>query len=149
MVRTANLFAVASTVLLISGLVLGTLFEKTQSMAVTWPGSHTRYAVGYQVPCFGLAGLFAIFACSYALHWIPLSKVTADWHLWLSLLGVIVFGFGFLLLAHVAATGATRQPTQAILFTIAAGLIVGPALFVVGQLVFVIALIGRFALPSH
>ena len=74
MVRAANLFAAASIALLIVGLVLSNFIEKTQAMSVRWPGSNTGYVIDFQVPCYGLAGLFAIFACSYALGQYPISQ---------------------------------------------------------------------------
>jgi hypothetical protein len=141
MVRAGNLFAAASIVLLVFGLVLSNFFEKTSSMTVTLPSS--TYAVGYQVPCYGLAGLFAIFACFYALNWIRLSEAAVDWHLWLSLIGVAIFGFAFALFAGIAATDARQQAGQGTLLVVAAGLLAGPAVFVVGQFLLVLALIRR------
>jgi hypothetical protein len=149
MVRAVNLFAAASVALLIVGLVLSNFFEKTQQMSVRWPGSHTGYGIGCQVPCYGLAGLFAFLACFYALGWIRLSEAMVDWHLWLSLTGVAMFGFGFALLARVAAEGAAPQPGQRTLLVIAAGMYIGPAMFVAGQLLLMIALLVRFAAPHH
>ena len=104
--------------------------------------------VGYQVPCYGLAGLFAIFAGFYALDWIRLSEATVDWHLWLSLIGVAMFGFAFALFARIAATDAGQQAGQGTLFIVAAGLLAGPVVFVVGQFLLVLALIGN-ALPHR
>jgi hypothetical protein len=149
MVRAVNLFAAASVALLIVGLVLSNFFEKTQLMSVRWPGSHSGYIIGCNVPCYGLAGLFAIFACFYALGWIRLSEAMVDWHLWLSLTGVAMFGFGFTLLCRVAVEGAAPQPGQRTLLVIAAGMFVGPAVFVAGQLLFMIALLVRFAVQHH
>ncbi|HKO11024.1 MAG TPA: hypothetical protein VJV22_03590 [Acidobacteriaceae bacterium] len=142
MIRAENLFAGAAITLLILGLVLPNILKTTQHMTVTWPGS--TFMIGYQVPCFGLAALFAAFACSYALRWIRLSAATADWHLWLSLSGVAIFGFGFALFARIAVDGAGRQSGQGALLAIAAGLLVGPAVFVAGQLVFLAAMIRSF-----
>jgi hypothetical protein len=45
-----------------------------------------------------------------------------------------MFGFGFVLFAHFAAERADQQPGQGRLLAVAAGLITGPAIFVVGQL---------------
>ncbi len=118
-------------------------------MGFTWPGARMGYVVGCQVPCYGLAGIFAIFACFYALNSIRLSEATVDWHLWLSLSGVTLFCFGYALLARIGAEGTAQQTGQGILFTVAAGMLVGPAVFVVGQFVFVISLIYRFAFLRH
>jgi hypothetical protein len=145
MVRATNLFAAASVALLVSGLVLSNFFEKAAKMSVWWPGSHTGYIIGCQVPCYGLAGLFAIFACFYAVGWIRLGEALADWHLWLSLSGVAMFVLGFALLAGVAGDGAAPQPEQGTLLVIAGGMLLGPATFVAGQLLLMIALLARFA----
>ena len=83
-------------------------------MGVKWPGSHMGYIIGLQVPFYGLAGLFAIFACSYALGWLRLSEAMINWHLWLSLSGVAMFGFGFALLAYIGAENPASQPGQGI-----------------------------------
>ncbi|MGA7317308.1 MAG: hypothetical protein WBX22_25425 [Silvibacterium sp.] len=149
MVRAANLFAAASVTLLIVGLVLSNLVKKPQHMSVIWPGSHTGYIIGCEVPCYGLAGLFAVFAFSYTLRWIRMSETMVDWHLGLSLFGAAMFGFGFALLTRVAAEGAGRQAGQWTLLTIAAGLLAGPAIFVVGQLVLLVAMIGAYAAQRH
>lgn len=150
MIRATNVFAAASIALLVLGLVLSNFIEKTQAMTVGWPGSNTRYAIGFQVPCYGLAGLFAIFACSYALGRIQLSAAIVDWHLWLSLSGVAMFGFGFgLLFAHLGAENSAPQPGQGTLIVIAVGMIIGPVSFVAGQLLLMIALLVHFAAPHH
>ena len=152
MVRTANLFAGASVALLVSGLVLSIFFEKATPLSVRWPGSHTGYIIGCQVPCYGLAGLFAIFGCFYAVGWIRLGEALAGWHLWLSLSGVAMFVLGFALLARVEgdrAAGADLQPEQGTLLVIAGGMLLGPAIFVAGQLFLMIALLARFAAQRH
>lgn len=149
MVRAANLFATASVTLLIAGLILSNCFEKPRLMSMHLPGSYTAYAIGCEVPCYGIAGLFAVFACSHALGWIRLSEAMVDWHLWLSLSGVAVFGFGFALFARVAAEGAAPKPRQATLFVIASGMLLGPIAFVAGQLPLMIALRVRFAAANH
>ena len=149
MARAANLFASASVTLLIAGLILSNCFSRPRLMAVHLPGSHTAYGIGCEVPCYGMAGLFAIFACSHALGWIRLSEAMVDCHLWLSLSGVAVFGFGFALFARVAAEGASPKPGQATLLVIAAGMLLGPIAFVAGQLLLTIALLVRFAAAHH
>lgn len=143
MARASNLFAAASFTLLIVGLVLSNFSKKSQ-MSVSWPGSHTGYIIGYQVPCYGLPGLFAIFACSYALRWIRLSEGAVNWHLWLSLAGVGMLGFALALFARVAAEGAGHQAGQGTLLAIAAGLFAGPAAFILGQFVLLLATIHTF-----
>jgi hypothetical protein len=149
MVRATNLFAVASVALLVSGLVLSNFFEKAANMSVRWPGSHTGYIIGCQVPCYGLAALFAIFGCFYAVGWIRLGEALAGWHLWLSLSGVAMFVFGFALLARVAGEGAAPQSGQGTLLVIAGGMLLGPAIFAAGQLLLIIALLARFAAQHH
>lgn len=149
MVRATNLFAAASATLLILGLILSNLLAARQRMKVSWPGSSTGYIIGFHVPCYGLAGLFAIFAFSYALRWIRVNQAIVDWHLWLSLLGVAMFGIAFVLFGQVAAESPIREPSQGTLLTTLGGLIVGPAIFVVGQLLLVIALIRSIAIPHH
>lgn len=67
MVRVANLFASASVTLLIAGMILSNCFGKPRLMAVHLLGSHAAYGIGCEVPCYGMAGSFAIFACSHAL----------------------------------------------------------------------------------
>ena len=148
MVRATNLFAAASVTLLILGLVLSN-FLATQHMSVRWPGSSTRHIIGYHVPCYGLAGLFAIFAFSYALHWIRLNQAIVDWHVWLSLLGVAMFGIAFALFAHVATESPVRGPSQGVLLTILGGLVVGPTIFVIGQLLLIIAYIRSISTRHH
>ena len=149
MVRAANLFVAASVTLLIVGLVLSNSFKKPPLMSVSWPGSHTGYIIGCEVPCYGLAALFAVFACSYAVRWIRLSDATAGWHLWLSLSGTAIFGFGFALFARVAAEGAGRQAGRGTLLGIAVGLLAGPAVFVVGQLILLVAITSTIGAQRH
>ena len=149
MVRTSTLFAAASGALLIVGLVLSNFFGKTQLMYLRWPGSPTGYIIGSHVPCYGLAGLFAIFACSYAVGWFRMSEAMADWHLWLSLSGVALFGLGFALFARVAAQDAAAHPRQGTLLVIAGGMFLGPATFVAGQILLMTALLVRFAADHH
>jgi hypothetical protein len=145
MIRAVNLFAAASATLLILGLILSNFFETRELMSVSWPRSHAGYIIGCHVPCYGLAGLFAVFAFLHALKWIRVSGTIVDWHLWLTLLGVAIFGIGFALFAQVSAASPVHKPSQVALLTVAAGLIVGPAIFVVGQLLLVIAFIRGFA----
>jgi hypothetical protein len=149
MVRATNLFAAASATLLILGLVLSNFLATREGMSVSWPGSSTGYIIGYHVPCYGLAGLFAIFACLYALYWIRLNQAIVDWHLWLSLLGVAMFGIAFALFDHVAAESPVPAPSQGILAIILGGLVVGPLIFVVAQLLFIVAFIRSIATPHH
>ena len=151
MVRASatNLFAAASVALLIGGLVLSNFFEKEANMSVSWPGAHAGYIIGCQVPCYGLAGMFAIFACSYAVGWLRLGEATIGWHLWLSLSGVAVFGLAFALLGRVAGQGAAPPPGQSTLLVIAGGMFFGPAIFCAGQLLLIIALLARFAAQHH
>lgn len=145
MVRATNLFAAASATLLILGLVLSNFLANRQAMSVRWPGSHMGHVIGYHVPCYGMAALFAIFACSYSLHWIRVNQAIMGWHLWLSLLGVAMFGTAFALFGHVASESPVREPSQGVLLAILSGLVVGPTLFLVGQLVLAIACIRSIA----
>ena len=149
MLRAANLFAAASVTLLILGLLLSNAFKKPQLMSLTWPGSHTGYIIGCEVPCYGMAALFAVFACSYAVRWIRLSDAMVGWHLWLTLSGTVLFGFGFALLARVAAEGAGSQAGRGTLLAIAVGLLAGPAVFVVCQIILLSALIGTVVAQRH
>ena len=149
MIRATNVFAAASVGLLVLGLVLSNFIGKTQVMSVRWPSSNTGYVIGFQVPCYGLAGEFAIFACAYALGWIRLSASMVDWHVWLSLSGAAMFGLCFGLLAHIGAEYAAPQPGQGTLIVIAVGMIIGPVSFVAGQLLLIIALVVHFAAPHH
>lgn len=145
MVRATNLFAAASVALLISGLVLANFFAKTTAMAIRWPGSQTAYGIGYHVPCYGLAGLFAVFACFYAVGRIQLGEAFVDWHLGLSLAGVVLFGVGFALFALLAAKHSAEQPGQLTLLISVGGMLLGPLVFLAGQLLFVIAFLTRLA----
>jgi len=149
MSRAANLFAGASAALVILGLLLSKFFATRQLMSVTWPGSKATHVIGCEVPCYGLAGLFALFACAYALSWIRLSEAIMAWHLWMSLSGVALFGLGFALLGHVAARNAVRGPSQGALLAVAIGMFVGPMFFLAGQLIFVVALIRVSAGPRY
>ena len=119
-------------------------------MSLRWPGSHSGYIIGTHVPCYGLAGLFAIFACFYGIGWIPLSKAIVAWHLWLSFSGVAMFVIGFALLARVASEGgAAPHPGRETLLAIAGGMLLGPATFFAGQVLLMIALLARFAAQHH
>jgi len=118
-------------------------------MSLRWPGSHSGYIIGTHVPCYGLAGLFAIFACSYAVGWIRLGEAMANWHFWLSLSGVAMFGLGFALFARIAAQSAVPYPGQGMLLVIAGGMFIGPATFVAGQLLLMITLLIRFTADHH
>ena len=145
MVRATNLFAAASVALLIGGLVLANFSAKTTAFSVGWPGSQMRYGIDYHVPCYGLAGLFAIFACFYALGRIRLGEGFIGWHLWLSLSGVAMFGVGFALFALVTDENAAAKPGQLTLLISAGGMLLGPVTFLAGQLLFVIALLTTIA----
>jgi len=149
MIRATNAFAAASVALLVLGLVLANFIDKTKGMFVRWPGSSTSYGIGFQVPCYGLAGLFAIFACSYALGRIQLSAAIVDWHLWLSLSGVAMFGLGFGLFAHLGAENSTSQPGQGALLVSAVGMIIGPVIFLAGQLMMMVALVVHLTAQRH
>lgn len=148
MVRATNLFAAASATLLILGLILSNFVSK-RGMSITWPGSNTLHVIGLHVPCYGLAGLFAIFAFSYALRWIPANQAIIDWHLWLSFSGVVMFGTAFALFSSHAIENPVREPSQWALLSILGGLILGPTTFVVGQLLLLIASIRSIAIPHH
>ena len=149
MIRATNVFAAASVALLVLGLALSNVFAKTQGMSVRWPGSNMGYVIGYQVPCYGLAGLFAICACFYAWGFIQLSDAIVDWHLWLSLSGVAMFGFGFAMLARIGAENPAPQPGQGTLLVVALGIIIGPVCFVAGQLLLMIALVFHLTALRH
>ena len=149
MLRVANLFAAASAALLILGLLLSHSLKARQMMSLHWPGSNTTYLIGCHVPCYGFAGMFAIFACTYAMSWIRLNAAIVEWHMWLSVFGVVMFGVGFALLAHIATGGEIQQPSQRGLLAAGSGLVLGPATFAVGQVLFIVALIRAFAASRH
>jgi succinate dehydrogenase hydrophobic anchor subunit len=96
-----------------------------------------------------LAGLFAAFACLYALNYIPFNEATVEWHLWLSLVGAALFGLGFTLFAMLTPENTVREPSHGALVAAATGLFVGPALFTATQLLFVMALIHGVLAMRH
>ena len=134
--RTHNLFAVASVILLILGLLFSV---KYQSFSLTLTGPKSTYAIGYNVPCYGLAGLFALYACSYAAGWIALSKFASDWHLCLSISGVALFGLTFAFFGHISAQNLST-PSQLTLWTIVIGFLAGLMTFLIGQIIFAVAI---------
>ena len=147
--RAANLFALASIVLLALGVIFSNFVKGSHSMTIALP--RTQFAVSYEVPCYGVAALFALFACTYALGLISLNKSIINWHLWLSLSGVVLFGLGFALLNPMAeaAPAAPAQPPQAMLFIVGVGIFFGPIAFIAGQLLLAIALMVHFVVRHH
>jgi hypothetical protein len=82
--RIQNLFAMTSLALLAGGI-----FASMMSSGFTLIlGQRRGFGLGYQVPLFGIAALFSVFAFLYSIGYIPFSPTMAKWHFWLSLVGV-------------------------------------------------------------
>ncbi len=87
MPRVENLSAITSMALLIAGVLLPH-FAPNSGWSMTWRG--TGYGFSYQMPCYGIASLFGVFAFLYSIGYIPFDKTVAQWHFWLSLGSVIL-----------------------------------------------------------
>jgi hypothetical protein len=136
MQRAATSFALAAALLLALGLALQHFTAGRYAMSIRFPkGTH---AIGYQIPCYALATIFAAFAFLYALNLPRLGSITAQWHFWLSLGSVALFAVGFADFAALAQQNP-ETPSQASLILPAVGMTLGPALFAAAQLFFVVA----------
>ena len=153
MQRSEHLFAIASAALLISGLLLTRTVGTQNGMSISWPGSSTTFGIDLWVPCYGIAALFGAFACVYAIPYWRLSTALAPWHFWLSLTGVLLFAVGFTMLGIVASESlggaAPPEPSKVALAVTAIGLLVGPVVFLSGQLIFVLSLMRAVAGIRH
>jgi hypothetical protein len=92
--RGDSLFAMASLILLILGLVLR-INSPMQSISINL-SKHTAYALSLQTPCYGIAALFCLFAFLYSIGYIPFNKTITQWHFWLSVTSIALFILGFI-----------------------------------------------------
>jgi hypothetical protein len=79
MPRVENLSAITSIALLIAGVLLPH-FAPNSGWSMTWRG--TGYGFSYQMPCYGIASLFGVFAFLYSIGYVPFDKAVAQWHFW-------------------------------------------------------------------
>jgi hypothetical protein len=136
MQRAATVFAIAAAFLLVLGLMLQLFVAGHQFMSITL--RKTGYIIDYQVPCYAIAALCALFAFLYALNLPRVGNAAAQWHLWLTLgsLALFILGFGYF---AIFATHDAKSPSQATLIFPAVGMVFGPLIFAAGQLFFVVA----------
>lgn len=133
--RTAFSFILVCLISLILGIVLFLIIGHHRTMMLTSSGPD----VGLWVPCFALAALFGAFACLY-LTKIPMSEGPVWWHFWASVGGAAIFALIYLLISllgdQYVASHEAHQPPQWLLLLSVVGLVVGPVMFLVGQLIF-------------
>jgi hypothetical protein len=82
--RVQNLFAMTSLALLTGG-IFASMVSSGFAVIV---GQRQAFGLRLQVPLFGIATLFSLFAFLYSIGYIPFSPTMAKWHFWLSLVGV-------------------------------------------------------------
>lgn len=139
--RTGHLFATASLMLLIFGLLLARYFRTSGYMSLHLPVSRVAYAIPLSTPCYGIGALFALFAGLYTISYVPFAKGVSQWHFWLSFIGVSLFALGFGMLGVLGRREVLNHHSfQGSLAVAAFGLILGPWFFVFGQLLFAIGL---------
>ena len=138
--RTGHLFAIASLILLIFGLLLARYVTSVE-MALHWPGSRVAYGIPLYTPCYGIGALFALFAGLYTISYVPFAKGVSQWHFWLSFIGVLLFALGYSMLGVLGSREViNHHASQGSLAVMALGFLLGPLAFVFGQLLFVIGL---------
>ena len=87
MQRTAKMFGIVGTMLLISGVILAANTPPGRDLAIPLSGYHV-IDISYQAPCYAAAALFAAFACLYGFLHLPLINALSRWHFWLSAVGI-------------------------------------------------------------
>jgi hypothetical protein len=91
MQRVANLCVITGIFLLAAGILIPYLMPNT-GWSLHWRG--TGYGFSWQMPCYGLAALFSLFAFLYSISYLPFDKTVAQWHFWLSLGCVMLYASG-------------------------------------------------------
>jgi hypothetical protein len=89
MLRTQNLFALTSIVLLALGL-LTSQFAFASRFTFQAGAQNRGYAFSLEMPLYCIAALFAAFAFLYSIGYIPFTSAMPRWHFWLSLVSVVV-----------------------------------------------------------
>jgi hypothetical protein len=121
MLRIQNLFALTSLVLLAGGIAL----SMTSSGLTVIAGHRHGFALGFQVPLFGVAAIFGMFAFLYSIGYIPFNPTMPKWHFWLSLVGVALCIIGALIFRFGAENA--KEPwtlgVNSIVFSVVVGLL--------------------------
>jgi hypothetical protein len=103
--RIDTLFALASLLLLAFGLFVSRLKE----FGISFVSGNVSYGFRPQFILYGIAGLFAIFACLNFAGYIPFNKTTIQWHFWLSVVSVALFIAGFIWLGFAGLRSTTHS----------------------------------------
>jgi hypothetical protein len=146
MSRVTTLFAISAIALISAGIIADYWVSGT---GITWTSNRTTgYAFPLDVPCNALAALFCLFALRYSIFYIPFSTTSAQWHFWLSAVGVVSFAIGFLCIPSLLSAPGGGSLTSYGHFVI--GLFfAGVAVFLIAQVWFVISFVGGLFHIQH
>lgn len=146
MTRVTTLFAVSAIALISSGIIADHWVSNT-AMGITLTSPHASYAFPLDVPCNALAALFCLFALRYSIFYIPFSITSAQWHFWLSAVGVVSFAIGFLSVPSVAS--APNGSLTSYGHFVGVLFFAGMAVFLIAQVWFVISFVGGLFHIQH
>ena len=102
--RIDTLFAIASLLLLAFGLIV----TRLKFLGLSFISGSASYSFAPQFVLYGIAGLFAIFACLNSAGYIPFNKTTIQWHFWLSVVSVALLIAGFIWLRFAGLRSTTH-----------------------------------------
>jgi hypothetical protein len=126
MPRVQNLFAATALALIALGIFASIPSRSgVPSGFDVLIGGKNGFGLSLEVPLFGMAALFGVFAFLYSIRYIPFSPTMAKWHFWCSLVGVAlcitggaIFRFGARALLAWGSLGVSS-----IAFSVVAGLL--------------------------
>ncbi len=153
MTRYAELFAIAAIVLLVFGLAFPRISALNNVSLSLYSNRDFSYEVSPRVILFAVAALFGCFACVYSLPLVHMNRSAATCHFWLSGVSIVLFGVG--LIATAAAmplsppTVPRSGPSTTAIASIFSALLFAPAVFLGGQIVFLINLLLGIFRGSH
>lgn len=96
MARSDNLFAALSALLLLGGMMLSRVVPN-QGITL-WKsvnGSPSSLNISPNMPCFGAAAAFALFAFLYSTGYVHIERAFEQWQLWLSAGSIFLFLVGY------------------------------------------------------
>jgi hypothetical protein len=123
MPKVQNLFAATALVLIVLGLLASMAAPSSFDVLI---GEKRGFGLSLQLPLFGMATLFGLFAFLYSIGYtLPFSPIMAKWHFWCSLLGValLITGGAILRFAITNPNGPRPFGLNSIVFSVIAGLL--------------------------
>ena len=91
MQRVTYLCGITGIVLLAAGVLVPYLMPN-MAWSLHWRGR--AYGFSWQVPCYGLAVLYSLFAFLYSIGFLRFDATVAQWHFWLCLGCIVLYVSG-------------------------------------------------------